>query len=187
MDLSTVKREILEALLLHEKPVKASQIAKEIGKEQPAVQMHLIGLVRMGYAESPLKGQYVISENGKKTLGIPKITKETALRILSLAPSDKAFHFYGGIGKPLNLYAKDLLDFCDKISQVNLESINFHFNRGDFEAWFKFLGDEDLSKKMEILKAEKVTGETLRGKIREITENRCLLLAKIAGQTGPPQ
>jgi len=185
MDLSPVRREILEALLLHEKPVKASQIAKETGKEQPAVQMHLIGLVKMKYAESPQKGQYVVTEKGKEALGLPEVTKETALRILALTPSDRAFHFYGGIGKPLNLYAKNLLDFCDKISKINVDSVEFHFNRGDFEAWFKFLGDAELAKKTELLKTKKVSGEELRGKILEITENRCRLLVKTAGQTGP--
>ena len=186
MDLSPVKYEILEALFLHEKPVKAVQIAKETGREQPAVQMHLIGLVRTGYAESPQKGQYIVSDNGKKTLGIPGANKETALRILTLTPSDKGFHFYGGIGKPLNLYAKNLVDFCDKISKVNVESINFHFNRGDFEAWFNFLGDVELAKKMELLKTKRVAGEELCGRIRELAENRRMALAKIAGQTSPP-
>jgi DNA-binding transcriptional ArsR family regulator len=186
MDLSPVRREILEALLVHEKPVKASQIAKETGKEQPSVQMHLIGLVRMGYAESPQKGQYLVSGKGKEALGVARTTKETALRILSSTPVDKAFHFYGGIGKPLNLYAKNLLDFCDKLNKVDVSSIEFHFNRGDFEAWFKFLGDAELSKVIELLRTKKVAGEKLREEILEITKNRCLLLATIAEQNVPP-
>jgi hypothetical protein len=185
MDLSQIKREILEALLLYEKPVKAVQVAKETGKEFPAVQMHLIGLVKMGYAESPQKGHYVISGNGKKVLGLPEVAKENALTILAQTPRDKAFHFYVAIGKPLNLYAHDLLDFCSKIGNVNADSIEFHMDRGDFEAWFKALGDLELAKKTALLKERKLLGEELRQRFRETLENRCIALSKLTGKTVP--
>ena len=185
MDLSLAKLKVLETLLLYDEPVKAAQIAKELGTDQKAVQMHLIGLVRIGYAETPKKGQYVISENGKRSLGIPEVTKEKALTILAQNPHEKAFHFYVEVGKPLSVYASDLLDFCDKLGKVSLESVEFHFARGDFEAWFRFLGDEELSKKMELLKRKKTISEELRTKIRQVTENRCLLLARRTGQTIP--
>jgi DNA-binding transcriptional ArsR family regulator len=136
MDLSQVKREILEALLLHQKPVKAAQVAEETKKERPAVQMHLIGLTKAGYTTSPVKGLYIISEAGKNALGVNEINKDKASAILAHRSADKAFHFYGGIGKPLNLYAHNLPEFCDKITKVSLESLEFHLSREDFEAWF---------------------------------------------------
>jgi hypothetical protein len=186
MDLSPVKCEILEALLLHDKPVKAAQVAKETSKDPKVVQMHLIGLTRTGYAKSPEKGCYIITEEGKKNLGLPEITKDKALAILAQTQRDKAFHFYAGIGKPLNLIANDLLDFCDKIAKVNADSLEFHLNRGDFENWFKSLGDAELTKKTELLKKRKVTGEELRGKLREMVENRCIMLSKMVGEKVPP-
>jgi hypothetical protein len=185
MDLSPIKREVLEALLLHDKSVKAAQLAKEMGKEFPATQMHLIGLVRMGYAESPQKGAYVISEKGKKALDLPEVTKEKALAILAQTPSEKAFHFYTGIGKPLNVHAHDLLEFCDRLNQVNSESFDFHLNRGDFEAWFQSLGDAELVKKTVLLKKKKNNPEELRDEIRKLAEGRCLELAKIVGKEAP--
>ena len=187
MDLSLPKREILEALLLHDKPVKAAWIASEMGKEFPAVQMHLIGLTKMAYAESPQKGQYLISANGKKALGLPEVTKEKAFAILAQTPHERAFHFYAGIGKPLNIYAHDLLEFCDKVTQVNAESIVFHLNRGDFEAWFKSLDDLELAKKTALIKERKMIAEELRVKLRELAENRCIVLAKMVGQAAPPK
>ncbi len=177
MDLTSAKREVLETLFLCDEPVKAARIAKETGKDQRVVQMHLIGLVRMGYAEAPKKGQYIISENGKRVLGLPEVNKEKAMTILARTPQENEFHFYVGIGKPLDVNAINLLDFCDKIGKIGLESVEFHFARGDFEAWFKFLGDEELSKKMELLKRKKIVNEELRTKIRQMTENRCVLLA----------
>jgi len=181
MDLSPVKCEILEALLFYEKPVKAAQVAKDIGKEIPSVQMHLIGLTKMGFAESPLKGNYLISKNGKKAVGLNEITKEEALSILAQTPRDKAFHFYSGIGKPLNLYAHNLLEFCDKIGKVSLDSIEFHLNRGDFEAWFKSMGDLELAKKTALLKERKINAEELGFRLHVIIENRCSDLSKIEG------
>lgn len=55
MELTSIKREILEAVLLHTKPVKATIIAKEMGKEFPATMMHLIDLTRKGFTQSPKK------------------------------------------------------------------------------------------------------------------------------------
>ena len=179
MDLSPVKREVLEGLLLHEKPVKAAQVAQETGKEARVVQMHLIGLVKMGYAETPEKGAYLISTEGKNALGLPEITKENAPAILSQKSNEKAFHFYAGIGKPLHIYANSLLDFCNKIEKVSLDSVEFHMNRGDFEAWFKSLGDLELSKKIGLLKEKKLTGEELSKKVLEIVQTRCRALSKI--------
>jgi hypothetical protein len=173
MDLSPVKLKILEALLLHDKPLRAAQVAKEVGKEFHSVMMHLIGLSRMGYVSSPEKGNYAITEEGKKALGLPEVTKDNAAAILTYALGDKAFHFYSGIDMPLNLYASNLQNFCDKITKIGVDSIEFHLNRGDFEAWFVCLGDAELAKKTALLKEKKVAGEELRRRLREIVEARC--------------
>lgn len=186
VELSPTKREILEALLIQDKPVKAVQLAKDMEKEFPATQMHLIGLTRMGYAQSPQKGYYVISVNGKKALNLPEITKEKALTILAQTPSEKAFRFYAGIDKPLNVQAHDLLEFCDKLNQITLDSFEFHFNRGDFEAWFQSLGDPELAKKTMLLKAKARSQEELRQKLYTLTEGRCMELAQIVGKAAPP-
>ena len=190
MDLPAVKLEILEILLLHEKPVKATIIAKELGKEGKegrAIQTHLFGLVRSGLAESPEKGQYVISQKGKHTLGLPDVTKEKAFEILGQTPHDKAFHFYAGVGKPLHVYACDLLDFCNKLNSVDVAAVSFHMDRGDFEAWFKMLGDIELAKKIALLKSRKLSGEELRNTLHSVVEGRCMTLSEMVGQSAPPK
>jgi hypothetical protein len=185
MSLSPAKNEILENMLLDDRPLKATQIAKEMGKEFPAVMMHIIGLTRMGYASSSEKGLYAITEKGKKALGMPEINTENAKAILAYAPHDKSFHFYASLGKPLSLHAHSLQDFCDKISKVSVDSIEFHTNRGDFEAWFAGLGDLELKKKAALLKEKKVVGEELRKRLQEMVEKRYIVLSKIAGQAIP--
>ncbi len=181
MDLSLAKTEVLEALLVQVEPVRGAQIAKELNKEFPAVQMHLIGLVKMGYAASPQKGYYLISENGKKALGLEETTKDKAKKIVSQVSEDKAFHFYEDIGKPLHLYAHDLLEFCDKVNKMQAESVKFHVDRGDFEAWFKSLGDDELVLKTSLLKNKKLTVDELRSKLLKIAESRCSELSKKSG------
>jgi hypothetical protein len=179
MSLSPVKRKILENMLLHDEPARAAQIAKESGEKFPSVMMHLIGLTRMEYANSPEKGQYAITEKGKKALGIPETNKESARTILADTPRDRAFHFYASMGKPLSLYACGLQDFCDKILKVGVDSVEFHVNRGDFETWFAGLGDVELARKTALLKEKRMGGEELRRRLHEIVENRCMVLAKL--------
>jgi DNA-binding transcriptional ArsR family regulator len=184
MNLSPVKMEILETLLLENKEQRAAQIAKNLGKEFPATQMHLIGLTKMGLVASPQKGYYVISPAGKSALGLPNLSKENAEKILSQIIPEKAFHFYAGIGKPLSIYAHSLFEFRDKLNMIDSSSIAFHLTRGDFEAWFRSLGDLELAEKMKLLRDRKIKAEELSLKIREIIEDRCAALSKTAGKTG---
>jgi hypothetical protein len=164
-----------------DRPAKAAEIAKEAGLSFPSAMMHIIGLTRMNFAETPEKGIYAITENGKKTLGLPEINKEKAIEILRYLPAEQSFHFYVDIGKPLNIYAASLGDFCDKILKVDLPSIEFHINRGDFEAWFAGLGDTELARKTLLVREQKIAGENLRKRLFEIVKNRCEALARMRG------
>jgi hypothetical protein len=185
MSLSPIKLEILETMLLNGKPMKAMQIASENKTEFPPTMMHLLGLIRMGYVNSPEKGQYVITENGKKALGIPPTTQENAKAILAYAPHDKSFNFYVDVDKPLHMHAHSLYDFANKIAKVDLKSLEFHMSRSDFEAWFKCLGDLELAKKAAVIKAKKISGEQLQNVLHDIVEQRCQDLMKLTGQTVP--
>lgn len=185
MSLSPTKHEIMATMLLLDKPERATQIAEEAGKEFPSVMMHIIGLSRMGYATSPEKGLYNLTEKGRKAIGIPEVTSENAKTILADMPQDKAFNFYAGLGKPLSLQARGLQDFCDKIPKVNSDSIAFHVSRGDFESWFAELGDVELAKKTAVLKEKKMVGEELRTRLQDIVTKRCMALANVAGHAVP--
>ncbi|MGD6810527.1 MAG: hypothetical protein ACQCN3_12585 [Candidatus Bathyarchaeia archaeon] len=180
MSLSPIKLEILETMLLNGKPIKAAQIASENKKEFPSTMMHLLGLVKIGYVNSPQKGLYIVTNEGKKALGIQPVTKETAKTVLAYAPHDKAFNFYIEVDKPLNIHAHSLQDFTNKLSKVDIKSLEFHMGRGDFDAWFTSLGDQELAKKTAVLKEKKVTGEQLRNLLHELVEQRCIELTKLA-------
>ncbi len=179
MSVSPVKRLILETMWMIDKPAKAAEIAKGTGVNFPAVMMHIIGLTKMDYAKTPEKGFYVITEKGRKMLGLAPIDKDKATEILAYLPADRSFHFYADIGKPLNNYAASLGDFCDKIQDIDVSAIEFHINRGDFEAWFTSLGDAELARKTLLVREQKMLGEGLRKKLHEIVRNRCEELAKL--------
>jgi DNA-binding transcriptional ArsR family regulator len=179
MTLSPVRRLVLEALWVLNKPAKAAEVAAEIGLSFPSVMMHIIGLAKMGYAETVKKGYYIITNEGRKVLGLPEIDKGKAQQILSYLPLEKSFHFYADIGKPLGVHAASLGDFCDKILKIDVGSIEFHLNRGDFEAWFSDLGDVELARKTMLIRERRMSGEELRKKLHEIVGNRCEELAKI--------
>jgi len=181
MSVSPVKRLILETMWMLDKPAKATEIAKDTGVKFPAVMMHIIGLSTMQCVTSPEKGLYVITEKGKKTLGIPEVDRERAAEILRYLPAEKSFHFYADVGKPLNVFAASLGDFCEKIEKVDVGSVEFHINRGDFEAWFTDLGDVELARKTLLVREQKMSAEDLRKKLYEIARKRCEELVKVRG------
>jgi predicted transcriptional regulator len=182
MSLSLIKQEILETMLLNGKPTKATEIAKQAQKEFQPTMMHILGLIRMGYVNSPEKGLYVITPLGKRILGLPEVSSEKAATIIAYQPHDKSFEFYSTVGQPLNLHAHSLKDFANKLERADAVSIEFHGKRGDFDAWLKGLGDEELAKKASMLRKANVSGEDLRKCLRDMVEHRYVELAKLAGQ-----
>ena len=182
MSLPPKKIEILEMLLMHNEPVRSKQLAEEMNNSFPEIQMHLIGLMKKGYAISPEKAYYAISEAGKEALGLPTIDTQKAKTILDGTPQSKSFHFYLELNKPLNAYAATLNEFEDEVTKVNVHSLEFHNKRGDFAVWFDNIGDSELTKKMELLQKMNIFGETLRSKLHEIVEMRRSYLVKLLAQ-----
>jgi predicted transcriptional regulator len=184
MSVSPVKRLILETMWVLDKPAKATEIARDTGVNFPSVMMHILGLTRLGFAVSSEKGLYSITDKGKKSLGLPEIDREKATQILAYLPVEKSFCFYGDIGKPLEVNAASLQDFCEKMARVNVSSIEFHTGRGDFEAWFNMLGDVELARKTLFIKEQKKVGEELRKKLLDTVKSRYEELVKIRNQPG---
>ncbi len=181
MSLSSVKLLILEKMWMFDGPAKPAEIAKSVDMNFPAVMMHLLGLAKAKYVNSPEKGLYIITDKGKRALGIPEMNQQKASEILKHLPAEKSFHFYADIGKPLNTSVASLEGFCEKIQKIDLNSIEFHVRHGDFEAWFTHLGDTELAKKVSILEKQKMRGEDLRKKLYELVHKRYQELAKIRG------
>ncbi len=180
MQLSKEKKDILEMLWRIDKPVNLENIVRETKLKTRSVIMHLSTLKRMGYVSTIKDGLYVLTDLGREALGLPKIDRDLARKILSKVPQEKAFHFYIEIDKPLMVSSDSLTDFCEKIKSIYVKSIEFHSSRGDFELWIHFLGDVELTKRLRAIRDMNLTGEELRKEIYETVKSRCEELQGIA-------
>lgn len=152
--------------------MKSKDVAQKLGLGVAVTTMHLLGLKKSGHVLTPQHGHYAITDMGKEAIGLPKIDKAHAAKILAKLPADKSFHFYNGVDQYLGVYANSLADFCDKIQEISVKSIEFHVPRKDFEYWFQSLGDVELAKRMSIIQNMNLHGEDLRKKIYETVKQR---------------
>ena len=100
------------------------------------------------------------------------IDRSLASRILKPVPSgEKAFLFSTNVGQYTGKSASSLSDFAAKLKTINVESVDFHFSRQDFEKWFKeTLGDAELAEQINGIKG--LNGEALRREILRMVEIR---------------
>jgi predicted transcriptional regulator len=183
VSLSSNEIGILEIMFLSSKIMEDTQIAIENNTEPHTTEKYLAKLTISGYVDSTQKGLYNLTDKGKKVLGIQLNTKESAKNIMAYAPHDKAFNFYAEVDKPLHIHAHSLQDFINKLSKIDLKSIEFHMNKGDFETWFKCLGDQELAKKAAIIRERKNTGEPLRQLFQDTIEQHYQGLIQLTEQT----
>jgi len=180
MSASKIRGKILMELWAAGKPITIQAIAEKTGINSSSSMGYLLGLIKAKYVSVPQKHYYAITSLGKQALGLPKVDQKLASNILSPVSAEKAFHFYYGLNQHSGVYSDSLKDFADKIQQVDLKSIEFHFPRKDFELWIRSLGDLELSKKLGLLRTRNLSGENLRKALYEAVNSRCEELAKLA-------
>ena len=73
--------------------------------------------------------------------------------------TDSVFHFYKDVNQPLGVSAQNLGEFEEKLKSIDIESIEFHVERGDFESRIRFLGQPQLEQRVHRIKEEHHTGE----------------------------
>ena len=101
-----------------------------------------------------------------------RISPELASRILRTVASPEAFLFFTDIGQYTGEFAPCLADFLEKLEKIPLKSIEFHFEREDFERWIReTLSDECLVDEMSKIDRT-IRGEELRAAIQTIVEKR---------------
>ena len=85
-------------------------------------------------------------------------------------PAHEGFYFYRDIGDPTGEVAMSLGDFLEKLHATDIRSIEFHFQRQDFEKWIKdVLCDDELYQRISGLD-KTIKGEELRVQITEIVK-----------------
>jgi len=176
--INKTKEKILEFLWKVERSAGHREIAEKLGLKIRSVNMHLLGLTKLGYTSRSKNGAYKITTSGKEAIGLPKVDAKTAKKILSKTPPEKAFHFYKEIGQPLGVFSDSLTDFHEKLKTIDVKSILFHTSRGDFERWVSSLGDVELAKRLRTIRETGLAGEALRRKLCEAVRSRCDELLK---------
>jgi len=107
-------------------------------------------------------------------------TRNQAVDELRTLTPDKAFYFYRGIGQPLGTTSKSFSEFAATVKGVDPSSVRFHVERGDFEGWFRMLGDKSLADEVAALRGKNLTPDKLRVKVSSIVGTRADELHKIA-------
>ena len=107
----------------------------------------------------------LLGENStlKKEKGLRKaVDKTLASKILRTVHNHEGFYFYNALGVYTGKSAISLKDFATMLQVIDVQSIDFHFSRGDFRRWIQFiLGDVDLSIRINQIPQE-TRGEKLR-------------------------
>jgi hypothetical protein len=71
------------------------------------------------------------------------------LNLLNTVPLGHGFQFFTEHGKNTGITASSTVEFAEKLQIIPIQSVVFHFQRKDFQKWFKnTVGDEDLAKRI---------------------------------------
>ena len=106
------------------------------------------------------------------------VSKVDASDILRTIPPDQSFLFFEDIGKYTGRLAANLADFCENMKTIDIASVTFHFERGDYERWVReTLHDAELARKLKRMK-KSISGEQLRNRILRSVRKRLNELQK---------
>lgn len=172
MRLNPIKKRILEAMAEESQPRKPKDIAQKVGLNFSSCMMHILGLKKAGFVSSPEKGYYQITDLGKGAVE-PRISKEAAASLLRPLTVEKFFHFYTGIDEHSGFEANSLLDFCERLKDIDVRSLEFHVSRGDFQRWLQTIGARELARKFEDIREKGQSGEALRSEVYRAARARC--------------
>jgi len=161
-----------------DKPTTLKEVSEKIGLRARSANMHLLGLAKMGHVSKSKEGYYIVTSSGTEAIGFPKISKTFAEKVLSKTSTERAFHFFRGIDQPTGIVSDSLVDLCERIKTLDVEPIEFHMSRGDFENWISSLGDVELARRLRMIREKNLTGQTLRERIYETLRSRCDRLLK---------
>ena len=100
------------------------------------------------------------------------VIEKTKGSALAEVKPENAFHFFTEVGSYTGISASSLPQFSEILKTVDLQSIEFHLQRGDFEKWLRFLGDDILALQLARIRKKAPQGEKWRGKICDIVGKR---------------
>jgi len=106
-------------------------------------------------------------------------TPAQPLNLLKTVPLENGFQFFTELEKNTGITAGSTVEFAEKLHIVPVQSVTFHFQRQDFQRWFKItVGDEELAERIDQINLWTHDDENLRKKLSETVQNRITELTK---------
>ncbi len=138
-----------------------TEFAEKTGLSSNETMLQMQELAKGGFVKKVGRG-YAITEKGK-----------SAIKAVTALPWNMRFNFYLEVGQPAGVSAGSVKEFAEIASRVNDVSLEFHFNRADFENWFKTtVKDEAFVEKLVDLKNSGLKGDALRKALLESLAER---------------
>jgi hypothetical protein len=92
--------------------------------------------------------------------------KSGASKVLRKLPRENAFFFFTSVGNYTGENASSFEEFLEKIMKIDINSLEFHLHRGDFEKWIsQILEDKELAEQIGTLRSLLPTGDALRSQL----------------------
>ncbi len=99
--------------------------------------------------------------------------------LLKTVPSEYSFQFFTELEKNTGITSRSTVEFAEKLQTIPSKSVNFHFQRQDFQRWFiTSIGDEELAKRIDQINIWVNDEENLRKEIAEKVQTRITELTK---------
>jgi hypothetical protein len=108
------------------------------------------------------------------------VRRRAATDALRTVTPDKAFCFYREVGQPLGAASRSLDEFATIVESVDSSSVRFHVERGDFESWFRMLGDRSLAGQVAALRGKDISPDELKRMLSSMVRTRVDQLHRIA-------
>ncbi len=105
-----------------------------------------------------------------------------AKRLLRRVPAGMGFTFSYDFARSSDLTVHSLDEFISALKTVDISSIRFHMERGDFERWLRHVvGDDEFADQIaKINVTKRLKGEELRRKVLSAAKQRMKQLKKVA-------
>ena len=115
----------------------------------------------------------------KETAIRKAVDKTQASKILRTVHNHEGLWFYNAPGDYTGKNAISLKDFVKMVQVIDVQSIDFHFSRGDFRRWIQFIiGDIELSTRINRIPQD-TRGEKLRSDLIRTIDERLSELKKV--------
>lgn len=122
----------------------------------------------------------MVSSDSKKAIN--NVDAATARKILNPVAYEKGFHFFCTDGHYTGETAISLESLSKDLERVDIQSIRYHFNRGDFQKWIRTtLCDGELANRIDRLD-KNCQDDKMHNQLTETVQKRLSELQSIAEQ-----